>query len=62
MRGCVMCDENKLEEKNDAYWSNFVVKDFKDMSLKDHIGRVGGWIKMILSRIIQHNMKVLVQC
>ena len=35
-----VCEENKLElkEKNDTYWNNFVVKD---MSLKDHIGRVG---------------------
>ena len=42
-----LCDKNKLE-KTDTYWNNFVVKDFKDTSLKDHIGRVGGHIKMIL--------------
>ena len=43
--------------KNDAYWNNFVVKD---ASLEDHIGRVERCIKMIFSRMIYHNIKVLV--
>ena len=34
-----VCKENKLEEKNDAYWNNFVVKE---ASLKDHIRRKSG--------------------
>ena len=37
-----MCEENKLEEleeKNDAYWNNFVVKG---TSLKDHIYKKSG--------------------
>ena len=54
MQGCAM---KKLKEK-DAYWNNFIVKDFKDMSLKDHIGRVGGHIKMIFLRMIQHSIKI----
>ena len=33
----------------------------KGTSLKDHIRRVGGRIKMIFSRMIQHNIKVLEQ-
>ena len=54
-----VCEENKkeLQEKNDADWNNFVVKS---LSLKDHIGRVGGHIKKISSRMIHHNIKVLV--
>ena len=46
-----VCEENKkeeLKEKNDAYRNNFMVRG---MSLKDHIGRVGKRIEMILSRI-----------
>ena len=42
MQGCV----KKINlNKNDAYWNNFVAEDFKDMSLKDHMGRVEGNIK-----------------
>ena len=52
-----VCEENKLEEKNNTYWNNFVVKG---ASSKDHIGRVGRRIKMILSRMIHHSVKVLV--
>ena len=57
-----VCKENKiefeLEEKINAYWNNFVVIG---VSLKDHIGRMGEWIKMIFSRMIQHNINLLVQ-
>ena len=51
-----VCKENELEEKNIAYWINFVVKG---ASLKDHIGRVGRHIKMIFSRIVHHSTTVL---
>ena len=38
-----MCKDNKiefeLEKKINAYWNNFVVVG---VSLKDHIGRMGG--------------------
>ena len=48
-----VCEENKLklklEGKNDAYRNNFVIIG---VNLKDHIGRVGGQIKMIFSRMI----------
>ena len=53
-----VCKENnELEKENDAYWYNFAVKG---ASLKDHIGRVRGHIKMIFSRMIHHSIKVLV--
>ena len=56
-----VCEENKLGElqleNNDAYWNDFMVKD---AILKDHRGRVGRCIKMIFSKIIYHNIKVLV--
>ena len=57
-----MCEENnlkveELEEKNHAYWNNFVVKF---ASVKDHIGRVEKQIKTIFSRMIHHSIKVLV--
>ena len=46
-----VCEENKLKlEENDAYSNNFVLTV---VSLKDHIGRVGGRIKMVFSRMIQ---------
>ena len=51
-----VCKENKLELELEE--NNFVVTG---VSLKDHIGRVGGQIKMIFSRMIQYNIKVLVQ-
>ena len=54
------CAKNKLEElkeKNDGYWNNFAVKGG---SLKYHIRRVGKRIKMIISRMIHHGIKVLV--
>ena len=52
-----VCEENieKMTVK-DAYWNNFVVKD---VSLKDHIRRVGRCIKMIFSRMIHHTIQVL---
>ena len=55
-----VCEENKLEleGKNDAYWNNFVVMG---VSLKDHIERMRGQIKMIFSRMIKHKIKVAVQ-
>ena len=57
-----VCKENKLEleleGKNDTNWNNFVVTG---VSLKDHMVRVKGQIKMIFSRMIQHNIKVLIQ-
>ena len=46
----------EFEEKNDAYWNNFVVKG---TSLKDHMGRVERSIKTIFSRMIHHRIKVL---
>ena len=58
-----VCEENNFIEEttvNDAYWNNFKVKY---TSLKDHTdmkGRVGRHIKMIFSRMIHHNIKVLV--
>ena len=53
-----MCKENiEKTSINDAYLNNFVVND---VSLKDLIGRVGGPIKMIFSRMIHHSIKVLV--
>ena len=36
--------------------NNFVVKD---VSLKDHIGRVRGRFKMIFSRMMHHNIKLV---
>ena len=53
-----VCEENKreLEKENDAYRNNFMVRS---MSLKDHMGRVQKRIKMIFSRMIYHNIKVL---
>ena len=57
-----VCEENKveeLEEKNDAYWNNFMVKG---VNLKDHIRRVGRCIKMIFSRMIHHSIKALLLC
>ena len=45
-----LCEENKLElEEKNAFWNNFVVTG---VVLKDHIGRMGGRIKMIFSRMI----------
>ena len=52
-----LCEENKLEAKNDTYWNNFAVKG---ASLKDHIGRVQRLIKTIFSRIVHHRINVLV--
>ena len=57
-----VCEENKNEiiriiRKRDTYWNNFVVKG---ASLKCHIGRVGGHIKMIFSGLIHHNINILV--
>ena len=49
--------ELELEEKNGTYWNTFVVTG---VSLKDPIGKVGGYIKMIFSRMIHHNIEVLV--
>ena len=43
-----VCEENKLEEKNDAYWNNFAVKG---ASLNDHIERVERSIKMIYDNL-----------
>ena len=55
-----VCKENKRElEKRKAYRSNrnnFIVRD---TSLKDHMERVGKRIEMIFSRMIYHNIKVL---
>ena len=49
-----VCEENiEKTTVKDAYWINFVVKDG---SLKDHIGRVGRRIKIILSRMIHHSI------
>ena len=56
MQAHVRVSEEDIE-KNDIYWNNFVVKD---ASSKDHIGRVGRRIKMISSRMIHHNIEVLV--
>ena len=57
-----VCKDNKLEleleGKNDTNWNNFVVTG---VSLKDHMVRVKGQIKMLFSRMIQHNIKVLIQ-
>ena len=54
-----VCEENKLEleEQNDAYRNNFVIPG---VSLKGHIERVGRRIKMVFSRMIHYNIKVLV--
>ena len=53
-----VCEENKreLEKENDAYRNNFMVRS---TSLKDHMGRVQKRIEMIFSRMIYHNIKVL---
>ena len=51
------CENNKLEEENDAYRNNF---SLEGGSLKDHIRRVGRRIKMIFSRMIHHSIKVLI--
>ena len=53
-----MYEENKLEEKNDAYWYNVAEKG---ASLKDQIEEEDWCIKMVLSRMIHHSIKVLVQ-
>ena len=52
-----VCKENKSKEKNTMPIENFAVKD---VSLKDHIGRVERHIKTIFSRMIHHRIKVLV--
>ena len=56
-----VCKENILEvlfrRKNDTYRNNFAVNG---TSLKDHIRRVGRHIKIIFSRLIDHNIKILV--
>ena len=53
-----VCKENKREseKENNAYRNNFMVRG---TSLKDHTGRVGKHIEMIFSRMIYHNIKVL---
>ena len=58
MQGCAKKIKRnyKNKKKNDAYRNNFMVRG---TSLKDHIGRVGKRIEMILSRMIYHNIKVL---
>ena len=56
MQGCVKKLKGKIIRKNDAYRNNFMVRG---TSLKNHIGRVGKRIEMILSRMIYHNIKVL---
>ena len=54
--GLVHKKEELEEKENDAYGYNSVVRG---TSLKDHIGRVGKRIEMILSRMTYHNIKVL---
>ena len=58
MQGCVKKIKRnyKNKKKNDAYRNNFMVRG---TSLKDHIGRVGKCIEIIFSRMIYHNIKVL---
>ena len=57
MQGCAKKIKRKnYKKKYDAYRNNFMVRG---TSLKDHIGRVGKRIEMILSRMIYHNIKVL---
>ena len=51
-----VCEENKLEEKNNSFWNNFAVKS---ASLMDHIGRVERCIKMMFSRMIYHSINAL---
>ena len=56
MQAHVRVYEENIENRNNAYWNKFMVKD---VSLKTHIGRVGRCIKMTFSRMIHHNIKVL---
>ena len=52
-----VCEENKREEKTNAYGNNFMVIMVRGTSLKDHIGRMGKRIE-IIARMIYHNIKV----
>ena len=58
-----VCEENKreleLEKKTNAYRSNRNNFMMRGTSLKDHMERVGKRIEIILSRMIYHNIKVL---
>ena len=54
-----VCAENKSEEKKtNAYGNNFMVIMVRGTRLKDHIGRMGKRIEMIIARMIYHNIKV----
>ena len=55
-----VCEENKRElEKTNAYRSNRNNFMVRGTSLKDHMERVGKRIEIIFSRMIHHNIKVL---
>ena len=56
-----VCEENKreLEKKTNAYRSNRNNFMVRGTSLKDHMERVGKHIEIIFSRMIYHNIKVL---
>ena len=41
-----------------TYGNNFMVIMVRGTSLKDHIGRMGKRIEMIIARMIYHNIKV----
>ena len=59
MQGCakkIKRNYKNYKKKSDAYRNNFMVRG---TSLKDHIGRAGKRIEMIFSRMIYHNIKVL---
>ena len=51
-----VCEENKSEEKKTN--ANFMVIMVRGTRLKDHIGRMGKRIEMIIARMIYHNIKV----
>ena len=57
MQGCAKKIKGIIRiRKNDADRNNFMVRG---TSLKDHIGRVRKRNEMIFSRMIYHNIKVL---
>ena len=56
MQGCAKKIKGIRKNDRDTYRNNFMVRG---ASLKDHMGRVGKHIEMIFSRMIYHNIKVL---
>ena len=61
MQGCakkIKRNYKNYKKKTNAYGNNFMVIMVRGTSLKDHIGRMGKRIEMIIARMIYHNIKV----